>query len=284
MAMEGHYDSHPDGAPLILFGIPNPREKRIDYAIQIPKASSLILKHSLDAPLAGLDTVPDDEEPPVAVVFWSFRIMVGLGFAMLGIGGWSLWRRWRGTLYEARWLHRASALMGPSGFVSVLAGWITTEVGRQPEGALQERMRGHARWLGMGTLAAIGLVSVLTPFQDPVYFHRWFNLPGSIFSVIVPGAVAFSAWSLFMGLKERAEARPFLAALGLFVLSFMGVGVSFYPHIVPPSLTIWQAAAPDESLSFVLAGTVVLIPLILGYTAYAYWVFRGKVDPHGGYH
>lgn len=93
MAMEGHYDSHPDGAPLILFGIPNPQEKRIDYAIQIPKLSSLILKHDLNAPLAGLDTVPDGDEPPVTVVFWSFRIMIAIGFAMLGIGIWSLWRR-----------------------------------------------------------------------------------------------------------------------------------------------------------------------------------------------
>lgn len=132
MAMEGHYDSHPDGAPLILFGIPDPQEKRIDYAIQIPKLSSLILKHDLNAPLAGLDTVPDADEPPVTVVFWSFRIMIAIGFAMLGIGIWSLWRRWKGTLYQDRWLHRASVLMGPSGFVALLAGWVTTEVGRQP--------------------------------------------------------------------------------------------------------------------------------------------------------
>ena len=132
MAMEGHYDSHPDGAPLILLGIPNPQEKRIDYAIQIPKLSSLILKHDLNAPLAGLDTVPDADEPPVTVLFWSFRIMIAIGFAMLGIGIWSLWRRWRGTLYQDKWLHRASLLMGPSGFVALLAGWITTEVGRQP--------------------------------------------------------------------------------------------------------------------------------------------------------
>jgi len=132
MAMEGHYDSHPDGAPLILFGIPNPQEKRIDYAIQIPKLSSLILKHDLNAPLAGLDTVADADEPPVTVVFWSFRIMIAIGFAMLGVGGWSLWRRWRGTLYQDRWLHGVSLLMGPSGFIALLAGWITTEVGRQP--------------------------------------------------------------------------------------------------------------------------------------------------------
>lgn len=132
MAMEGHFESHPDGAPLILFGIPNSKEQRIDYAIEIPKASSLILKHDLNAPLAGLDTVPREDQPPVGIVFWAFRIMVGLGFAMLGIGMWSLFARWRKSLYEWTWLHKAAVLMGPSGFVAVLAGWITTEVGRQP--------------------------------------------------------------------------------------------------------------------------------------------------------
>ena len=132
MAMEGHYESHPDGAPLILFGIPNAEERRIDYAIEVPNLSSLILKHHWNAPLDGLDTIPDEDEPPVAILFWSFRIMVGLGFAMLGLGAWSLWRRVRGRLYEDRWLHRTAILMGPMGFVAVLAGWITTEVGRQP--------------------------------------------------------------------------------------------------------------------------------------------------------
>lgn len=132
MAMEGHYDSHPNGAPFILFGIPNSEEKRVDYAIEIPKLSSLILKHDLNAPLDGLDTIPDSEEPPIWIVFWSFRIMVGLGFAMLGLGIWSLHARWRGRLYDAPKLHRIAILMGPSGFIAVLAGWVTTEVGRQP--------------------------------------------------------------------------------------------------------------------------------------------------------
>ncbi len=132
MAMEGHYQSHPHGAPLILFGIPDAEAKRIDHAISIPGLSSLILKHDADAPLAGLDTIPDDEEPPVAILFWSFRIMVGLGLAMVGLGLWSLLARMRGRLFEWRWLHRAALVMGPSGFVAVLAGWVTTEVGRQP--------------------------------------------------------------------------------------------------------------------------------------------------------
>ena len=132
MAMEGHYQSHPDGAPLILFGIPDSEAKTVRYAIEIPKASSLILKHDPNAPLAGLDTIPDDEEPPVGVVFWSFRVMVGIGFAMLGVGMWSLLARFSGKLYDWRWLHRAALVMAPSGFIAVLAGWITTEVGRQP--------------------------------------------------------------------------------------------------------------------------------------------------------
>ena len=132
MAMEGHYDSHPDGAPLILFGIPNSSEKRVDYAVEIPKASSLILKHDLDAPMAGLDTIPDDEEPPVPIVFWSFRIMVGLGFLMLALGAVGLFARVRGRLYDWTALHRFALVMGPAGFVAVIAGWITTEVGRQP--------------------------------------------------------------------------------------------------------------------------------------------------------
>jgi cytochrome d ubiquinol oxidase subunit I len=133
MAMEGHYESHPEGhAPLYIFGIPNDRTQRLDYAVGIPGLSSLILTHSLDAPLAGLDTVPDADQPPVFIVFWAFRVMVGLGFAMLGIGLWSLVARWRGRLFDALWLHRATVLMGPSGLIAVLAGWITTEVGRQP--------------------------------------------------------------------------------------------------------------------------------------------------------
>ena len=132
MAMEGHYESHPDGAPLILFGIPDSASKRVDYAVSIPKASSLILKHDLNAPLKGLDSVPAADVPPVGIVFWAFRVMVGLGFAMMGLGLWSLAARARGKLYAWPWLHRAALVLGPSGFVAVLAGWIVTEVGRQP--------------------------------------------------------------------------------------------------------------------------------------------------------
>ena len=132
MAMEGHFTSHPDGAPLILFGLPDQAAGEMKYSIEIPKASSLILRHSLDAPLNGLDTVPRENWPPVAIIFWSFRIMVGIGFLMLGLGILSLYARWRDTLYRSRWLHFYALAMGPAGFIAVLAGWFTTEVGRQP--------------------------------------------------------------------------------------------------------------------------------------------------------
>jgi len=132
MAMEGHYESHPNGAPLALFGIPDDDEEHLKYALEIPNLSSLILKHDANAPLAGLKTIPKDERPPAEIVFWSFRVMVGLGLLMLGLGLWSLLARLRKRLYDWTWLHRAALLMGPSGFVAVIAGWITTEVGRQP--------------------------------------------------------------------------------------------------------------------------------------------------------
>ena len=181
------------------------------------------------------------------------------------------------------WLSVFSILTGFAvviGYALLGATWIILKT----EGSLQRQMQNYAWWLGAGTLGFIGIVSILTPFQDPEYFRLWFNLPGSIFSVLMPGAVAATAWALFSGLNAGKDGQPFFAALSLFVLSFIGIGVSFYPNIVPPNLTIVAAAAPDESLLFALVGTVVLVPLILIYTGYAYWVFRGKIDPEEGYH
>jgi len=132
MAMEGHFQSHKDGAPLILFGLPNQAAGRVDYAIEVPKLGSLILKHSPDAPMAGLDTVPRENWPPVPITFWSFRIMVGMGLLMLALGLFSLLMRVRGMLYDSRLLHMFAVAMAPAGFIAVLAGWITTETGRQP--------------------------------------------------------------------------------------------------------------------------------------------------------
>ena len=132
-AMEGHYEGHPEGrAPLILFGIPDDAGEKMRYAVEVPNLSSLILTHDLTTPLPGLKDFPVDERPKAAIIFWTFRIMVALGFAMLALGAWGALSWWQGRLYDRRMLHRAAVIMGPMGFVAVLCGWVTTEVGRQP--------------------------------------------------------------------------------------------------------------------------------------------------------
>lgn len=130
-AMEGLFDTTA-GAPLALFGIPNMRTSRLDYAIEIPHASSLILTHQWNGSVRGLDSWPASDRPNALIVFWSFRIMVGLGFAMLGLGLFSLWLRRKRRLFDSKALLVLSVAMAPSGLVALLAGWVTTEVGRQP--------------------------------------------------------------------------------------------------------------------------------------------------------
>jgi cytochrome d ubiquinol oxidase subunit I len=130
-AMEGHYETQ-RGAPLILFGIPDDEAEVTRYQLALPKLGSLILTHGLNGEVPGLKSFPKDGRPPAEIVFWSFRVMVAIGFAMLALGLWSLLVRWRGRLAQDRWLQRASVIMGPAGFGAVIAGWITTEVGRQP--------------------------------------------------------------------------------------------------------------------------------------------------------
>ena len=130
-AMEGHYETK-KGAPLILFGIPDDEAMKINSIIEIPKLGSLILKHDIDAEIKGLKDFPPDEIPPAEIIFWSFRIMVGIGMAMIALGLWSLLLRWKNIFYSTRLFHYVCLVMGPAGFVAVIAGWVTTEVGRQP--------------------------------------------------------------------------------------------------------------------------------------------------------
>ena len=130
-AMEGHYETQ-KGAPLILFGWPNSETAKVDYAIQIPKLGSLILKHSWDEEVKGLKDWDKKDWPNVPIVFWSFRIMVGLGMLMILIGLVGFILRLSGKLYDSRLFHKACIIMGPSGLVAILAGWMVTEVGRQP--------------------------------------------------------------------------------------------------------------------------------------------------------
>ena len=130
-AMEGDFATR-RGAPLILFGLPNAAKGRIDYEIAIPRLSSLILTHDWDGEVRGLNEWPPEDRPNVGIVFWSFRVMVGLGMAMMAVGFASLWLRWKRRLFQQRWLSPIVIAMGPAGLVALLAGWVTTEVGRQP--------------------------------------------------------------------------------------------------------------------------------------------------------
>jgi len=188
MAMEGHFESHPEGkAPLILFGLPDQENKRVDYEISIPGLSSLILRHGWNEPVAGLDTIPDELEPPVAVVFWSFRVMVAMGMAMLLLGLWSAVAWWRGRLTTDRRLLRAAVAMGPAGFVAVLAGWITTEVGRQPYTVYGHLLTADS----VSPIAAPAVATSLTAFVV-VYFF-------------VFGAGAFYIFRLMARMPAEAE-------------------------------------------------------------------------------
>jgi cytochrome d ubiquinol oxidase subunit I len=129
--MEGHWETG-RGLPLILFGWPDMAAETTRYAIEVPKLGSWILTHDWNGEVKGLKAWPPQDRPNSLIVFWSFRIMVGIGVLMVLVGLWSLVLRWRERLYEVPLLLRLAVLMGPSGFVAVLAGWITTEVGRQP--------------------------------------------------------------------------------------------------------------------------------------------------------
>jgi cytochrome d ubiquinol oxidase subunit II len=180
------------------------------------------------------------------------------------------------------WLSGFSLLTGASlvaGYALLGACWLIFKT----EGALQLRARRFARGLLPALLAAIGLVSLATPFVEPKYFERWFDWPGMIVTVPMPLLVALTALAAWRSLKRGADAAPFLWALGLFALSFVGLGISIWPDVIPGRVSIWQAAAPYQSQLFLLIGAAALIPLILAYTSWSYWVFRGKVGEHG-YH
>jgi cytochrome bd ubiquinol oxidase subunit II len=166
------------------------------------------------------------------------------------------------------------------GYALLGATWLVMRT----SGELADRARRYAFVTAILTVIAMASVSLWTPFLKPEYLDRWFRYPTAIFSVAVPLLVIGCLYGLLNGLKTKHDSRPFLAALGLFVFAYIGIGISFYPYIVPTSVTIWDAAAPDQSLAFLLVGAAVLVPAILAYTAYAYWVFRGKVDPEEGYH
>ena len=186
-------------------------------------------------------------------------------------GGWWDWLTW------------FTVLCGISvvvGYALLGACWLIWRT----EGPLQERCRQYAGVLGAILLGLIAVVSLWTPLLNPLFFHRWFTWPGIALTSPVPLLVAILAVCFWRSLAREHHVTPLLCAYGWFILCYAGLGISIFPMMVPPSLTIWQAAAPPESQLFLLYGASVLIPIILIYTAYSYWVFRGKVVPGASYH
>jgi cytochrome d ubiquinol oxidase subunit II len=152
------------------------------------------------------------------------------------------------------------------------------------EGEVYDKAKRYAHRLVWVLLGLIVVVSIWTPMLHNHFARKWFTWPDLVYTLAVPFLVLGATWLLFVGLKREHSAQPYLATVGIFVLSYIGLVMSFFPYLIPTSVTIWQAAAPDSSLKFLLVGAVFLIPIILTYTAYAYWVFRGKVGDSHGYH
>ncbi len=182
------------------------------------------------------------------------------------------------------WLTPFSLLTGVAllaGYGLLGAGWLIWKT----EGALQARARRLARYFAVATLCFIALISLVMPFLQESFYQRWLTLPNMLYAAPVPILVVLLALRLFSALKqEDRHLTPFLCALGLFLLSYVGLGISLYPMIVPPSITIWDAATVRSSQIFLLVGAAVLVPVILAYTGYVYWIFRGKVTRDSGYH
>ena len=258
------------------------------YAVILPAAYPLMIAMLLGLVFRGV-AFEFRWRDPGHRAFWDFAFASGslvaalaqgitLGALLQGIrvvdgayaGGW------------LDWLTPFSLLTG----VSLAAGYSllgSTWLIWKTEGETQARARRLAGGLAVATLLALAAVSLATPFLRHDYWRRWFAMPGVLITAQVPLLCAISAGVLALGLRRGWMRAPFLATLALFVLGYAGLGISLYPYVVPGALTFWDAAAPPRSQAFMLIGVIPILPLILAYTGWSYWVFRGKVGEHG-YH
>lgn len=181
------------------------------------------------------------------------------------------------------WLSPFTLLCGlalVAGYALLGASWLVIRL----EGDLQARMRRLQLPLGAIVVLLIALVSFGTVLENEAIRERWFAAGTIVFLWIIPMVTAALAVAFVLSVRARWEVTPFLLALGLFGASFAGLAASLFPYLVPPAITYREAANPDESLGFMLVGAVILLPVIIGYTAYAYWLFRGKLRAGEGYH
>ena len=189
-------------------------------------------------------------------------------------------RAYAGSWFD--WLTPYTLLTGlgtVAGYALLGACWMIWKL----EGGVQDHARRLALWSGVATLVLMAAVSLYNLALLDQYRERWLTMPNLLFASQVPLLTAIVAFALFYGLRKGWELAPFLLSLGLFLLGMAGIGVTMWPYVVPADITIWDAAAPEKSQIFMLVGVAITMPLIIGYTGWAYWVFRGKVGAEG-YH
>jgi cytochrome d ubiquinol oxidase subunit II len=172
------------------------------------------------------------------------------------------------------------ALGVTAGYALLGATWLVMKT----EGPVADRAREHAKWLLFAVLGFMGIVSLWTPLSIPRIAERWFSTPNIYFLWPVPVVTALVAYLAWRWLEAGRDIPPFLSVIVLFMLGYLGLAISTFPYLVPPSLTVWQTAAAPASQVFMLIGTVALLPIILGYVVFVYWLFRGKVREGEGYH
>jgi cytochrome d ubiquinol oxidase subunit II len=208
---------------------------------------------------------------------WAQGVVLGSfiqGFPVKG-------RAYAGTSWD--WIAPFPLLTGLGlvvGYALLGATWLYMKT----EGELQEWARRRSRWALIGILAFIAMVSVWTPLAQPRIAARWFSMPNILYFAPVPIFTVALAWLLWDSLRKGRQVLPFLSAMGLFSLSFTGLIISLWPYVAPPSITLEDAATAPMSQQFLIIGTMFLLPVILLYVFWSYWVFRGKVRADIGYH
>jgi cytochrome d ubiquinol oxidase subunit II len=258
------------------------------YAVILPATYPLIIAMLLGLVFRGV-AFEFRWRDPAHRKYWDFSFFAGSLIAAL-TQGMILGALLQGIDIEGRayagswwdWLTPYTLLTGIGvavGYILLGACWLIWKT----EGAGQDHAYRMAMRAAIATLVLLVAISLYTPFVQPQYFNRWFAMPHILFASQVPLLTVIVAFALFRSLSKRAEAAPFFLSLAIFLLGMAGLAVSMWPYVVPSSLTIWDAAAPERSQIFMLVGVAICLPFILAYTGWAYWVFRGKVGPEG-YH
>jgi cytochrome d ubiquinol oxidase subunit II len=258
------------------------------FAIMLPATYPLIIAMLLGLVFRGV-AFEFRWRDPAHRHFWDMAFTGGSALAALAqgmiLGALLQGVKVTNDAYSGGWLDWLSPFTLLTG-VSVMIGYGllgATWLVWRTEGSTQAHARKMALRLAIATLVALAAVSAATPFLAFDYYHRWLTMPSMPLAAPVPILVGLGALAFFRTLRSGRDWLPFVIALSWFLLGFVGLGISIFPYIVPRAVTLWQAAAPHSSQLFMLVGVLAILPLILGYTFWAYWVFRGKVGAHG-YH